>query len=99
METVWQWLSKTLATDSKVLLKFNLVRQNLIAALRRIRDYRRDIASDLALPLYQGNVTVNNLHALIVAYTLVPLHDESQLQHTLLDSPITSVATNTCILL
>jgi hypothetical protein len=60
------------------------IRQDMVAALRRIRDYRAAIQPALAVPLDAGNIHARDLGLLIVTYVLVPLHDETQLNHPLL---------------
>jgi hypothetical protein len=67
--------------------RFSALRTVLIQALLRIRTYRRKLFPTLAHPMDAASIHLRDMHLLIAAYILVPLHDESQLQHPLLDFP------------
>jgi hypothetical protein len=71
---------------SEILTRLALIWRALLAALVRLRYYRRNLRTLVSLPLDAGNLHQNDLHRLVLAYTLIPLHDESHLLHPLLDS-------------
>jgi hypothetical protein len=63
------------------------VRNDLIAALQRIRTYRIHLTPHVLVPLSAGNIRIRDLHSLVANYLFFPLHDESQLYHPSLDIP------------
>jgi hypothetical protein len=76
----WPAGTERAATVSLILARLVRVGLDLCAALRRIRLYRRGLLPRLTKDLGTGNI-MPDLCALTIAYTLVPLHDEFQLEH------------------
>jgi hypothetical protein len=60
------------------------IRSQLVATLGCQRAFRRDIHPALAAPLTRGSIHLRDLHRLVAAYILVPLHDESHLHDPLI---------------
>jgi hypothetical protein len=67
-----------------ILARLDFVWRRLLLALLRIRSYRRDLSPVMASLLNSSGIYARELHALVAAFVLVPLHDESHLQHSLL---------------
>lgn len=65
------------------------VRTHLVDALRRVRAYRDSLFACVSKPLCTAAMHSRELHFLVTSYVLVPLHDETQLQHPLVSSPST----------
>jgi hypothetical protein len=76
-DTHLSWIRKAAA-------RFERARALLLVAMRRIRTYRRSLLAQLSPLLTAGNIGMRDLHAAVVTYVLVPLHNESQLDHPLL---------------
>jgi hypothetical protein len=64
------------------------IRNNIIDALRRIRQYRKDLQPSVGSFLAAGGIYVHWLYGLIAQLVLVPLHDESQLKHPLITTTL-----------
>jgi hypothetical protein len=84
------WWSKQATINARAVARLEVIRGKLIAALQRVRTYRRMIQPHLSDPLVGGGIHMRPLYALVAAYILVPLYDESQLTDPLLGplSPI-----------
>jgi hypothetical protein len=95
VETLYRWYCSPwrphglqLYAASMFIPRFEQIRHQLTAALLRIRTYRRTIRSTCAQPLDAGAVHAIDLRSIILAYLLVPLYDQSQLEDPLLDQPL-----------
>jgi hypothetical protein len=76
-------------STSMLIQRLEPIRSEIIAALARIRAYREGIQTAIVLQLVSGNIPLGicarDLAALIAVHLVVPLYDESQLLHPLLD--------------
>jgi hypothetical protein len=68
-------------SEPQVLAILDQAASDLVLALRSIRTYRRTIHPSVAVPFIDGSIYARDLHALVISYLLVPLEDESQLEH------------------
>jgi hypothetical protein len=94
---VWQLVDTMhqllLAAQSAIVAQaFAILRSDLSAALRRVRDYRQSIPIAIAHHLSSATVHARDLHNNILSYLLFPLQDESQLNHPTLDLTLPDLA-------
>jgi hypothetical protein len=93
MESLWNWWEGRRHPR----MRLESIRVPLILALRRIKTYRAALQPAMATPLGSGDLhshAFSGLYLLIASYVLVPLHDESQLSHPLLDAPMSTFMTS-----
>jgi hypothetical protein len=91
LDTVCRWYGEKCLrfptfVSKKIVRRMETMRTDMIAALRRIRAYRDALEPRLEEILGSGGIHTSELHRLAAQYILVPLHDESQLAHQLIDA-------------
>jgi hypothetical protein len=80
-----RWLSQP--TPRRIFTGFAPLLTDLVQALRRIKAYRASIRPIISNPLAAGAIHSRDICSLTATYLLFALHDESQLQHPLLQHP------------
>jgi hypothetical protein len=78
------WIGKR--CRDPILAQLLPLRKEIMASMSAIRLYRLSLGEILAAPLAAADIHATELHRLVASYVLVPLHDESQLNHSLLSS-------------
>lgn len=84
VERLYHWWSISQRSISTT-AEFKQIRDDIVFALTRVRNYRQTVGPTVADQLHAAGIHSKELRALVVLFILIPLHDESQLDHYLLD--------------
>jgi hypothetical protein len=87
VDTLYKWwsLPQIGCNLHPQLLSFATIRAKMITAMRKTRHYRIQLLPTLGATIASAAIHSHELHSLITTYLIVPLHDESQLLHPLLE--------------
>jgi hypothetical protein len=80
----WVHLPDRVESAREAYVCLQSIRQELLSTMQSIRRYRHTLQSVLADPLRSGNVHARDLHTLVAAHLLLPLQNESYLEHPLI---------------